>query len=276
MQQHAHLREHGPRGSRAVNHPAMPEARYDLPRRLLAEVLGTFALTFVAAGAPVIAAASHTAPDLVAMVVAPALLVMAMIYTVGGVSGAHFNPTVTLAFTLRRDFPWRWVPWYWAMQIAGATLAALLLRALFGLVAQVGATLPHHGAIASLIMETVLTFFLLTVILATATNHKLVGHNAALAVGGTIALDGLFAAPISGASMNPARSFGPALLDGHLADYWIYLAGPFAGALLAVGVAIVLRGGTTRYAMEAAVGDLDAPPVATMNAESGRTRREPA
>lgn len=260
MKQGAPQGRRGGHGHRAVQRPDVAqEVRYDLPRRLLAELMGTFALTFVAAGAPVIAAASHTSPNLVALVVAPALLVMAMIYTVGGVSGAHFNPTVTLAFTLRQDFPWRWVPGYWAMQIIGATLAALLLRALFGMVAHVGATLPHHGVLASVVMEAVLTFFLLTVILATATNHKLVGHNAALAVGGTIALDGLFAAPISGASMNPARSFGPALLDGRLGDYWIYLAGPFAGALVAVLVAWMLRGGTTRYAEEAAMGEFAAP-----------------
>ena len=253
----AKLRTYRRHGHRAIQSPAAaPHVRYDLPRRLLAEVLGTFALTFVAAGGPVLAAASHTPANLVALVVAPALLVMAMIYTIGGVSGAHFNPTVTLAFTVRGDFPWRWVPPYWAVQIMGATLAALLLRGLFGLAGHLGATLPHHGAFASLIMEVVLTFFLLTVILATATNHKLVGHNAALAVGGTIALDGLFAAPISGASMNPARSFGPALVSGQLGAYWIYVVGPFAGALFAVAVAWLLRGGTTRYAREAAIGEL--------------------
>src|SRR5690349_5198672 len=116
-QQRARQRHQGGRGHRAVQRPDVAEhVRYDLPCRLLAELMGTFALTFVAAGAPVIAAASHTPPNLVALVVAPALLVMAMIYTIGGVSGAHFNPTVTLAFTLRQDFPWRWVPWYWAMQ----------------------------------------------------------------------------------------------------------------------------------------------------------------
>ena len=226
----------------------------DEPRRLLAELLGTFALTLVAAGGPVIAAAAPGAAGPGALVVAPALLVMAMIYTVGGLSGAHFNPTVTMAFTLRGDFPWRRIPGYWLAQLAGAVLAALLLRWLFGLAGHLGATLPHHGDLASVVMEGVLTFLLLTVILATATNHKLVGHNAALAVGGTIALDGLFAAPISGASMNPARSFGPALVGGQMGSYWIYLVGPFAGALLAVLVAIALRGGTTEYAVKAASG----------------------
>jgi len=224
-------------------------------RRLLAELLGTFALTFVAAGGPVIVAASGVNVGLPALVVAPALLVLAMIYSVGNLSGAHFNPAVTLAFTLRKDFPWRRVPGYWLAQLVGAVGAALLLRVLFGTVGHVGATLPHHGEVASLVMEIVLTFSLLTVILATATNHKIVGHNAALAVAGTIALDGFIEAPISGASMNPARSFGPPLVGAHLDTYWIYLVGPVAGALLAVAMAWLLRGGTSPDAIQAAEGD---------------------
>ena len=224
-------------------------------RRLLAEVLGTFLLTLVAAGGNVIAAASGGAVSQNARVVAPALLVMAMIYTVGNLSGAHFNPVVTLAFAIRRDFPWRRVLPYWLAQLIGAVLAVLLLRSLFGLAGHLGETLPHQGVLLSLIMEMVLTFTLLTVILGTATNHKLVGHNAALAVGGTIALTGLFAAPISGASMNPARSLGPFLVAGQLADAWIYIVGPLVGGLLAVGVAWLLRGGTTKYAIEAATGE---------------------
>jgi aquaporin Z len=224
-------------------------------RRLLAEVLGTFLLTLVAAGGGVISAVSGGGVNQNALVVAPALLVMAMIYTVGNLSGAHFNPVVSLAFALRRDFPWHRVPLYWLAQLIGAVLAALLLRGLFGLAGQLGETLPHHGALTSLIMEMVLTFTLLTVILGTATNHKLVGHNAALAVGGTIALTGLFAAPISGASMNPARSLGPFLVAGQLANAWIYIVGPLVGGLLAVGVAWLLRGGTTKYAVEAATGE---------------------
>ena len=234
---------------------ATPTRRYAGPRRLLAELLGTFALTFVAAGGPVIAAATDTPANLPSLVVAPALLVMALIYSLGNLSGAHFNPVVTLAFSLRRDFPWGRVPGYWAVQMVGAVLAALVLRALFGTVGNLGATLPHHGQLASAVMEALLTFLLLTVILATATNHSLVGHNAALAVGGVIALDGLFAAPISGASMNPARSFGPALVDGRLDTYWIYLAGPIAGAVLAVVMALLLRGGTSADAREAAQGN---------------------
>lgn len=224
-------------------------------RRLLAEVLGTFLLTLVAAGGDVIGAVSGGAVSLNARVVAPALLVMAMIYSVGNLSGAHFNPVVTLAFAIRRDFPWHRVPGYWLAQLIGAVLAALLLRGLYGTAGHLGETLPHDGVIVSLIMEIVLTFMLLTVILATATNHKLVGHNAALAVGGMIALTGLFAAPISGASMNPARSLGPFLVAGQLGYAWIYIVGPLVGGLTAVGVAWLLRGGTTKYAVEAATGE---------------------
>lgn len=223
-------------------------------RSLVAELLGTFALTFVAAGAIVIAKISGGQLSIADEVIAPGLLVMAMIYTIGGISGAHLNPAVTLSFALRSDFKWRYLPGYWLVQFLGAILAALLLRLLFGNVGNLGATLPHHGAVAALIMELVLTFLLVTVILGTATNQKLVGHNAALAVGGTIALDGLFSAPISGASMNPARSLGPFLVSGQFGDAWIYLLGPFAGALLAVGFAWLLRGGTNPEAVEAASG----------------------
>lgn len=224
-------------------------------RKLLAELLGTFGLTFVAAGADVIAVVSHGEVNFISRMVAPAMLVMVMIYTVGNISGAHFNPGVSFAFALRRDFPWRLVPGYWLAQFVGAILAALLLRALFGNVGHLGATLPHHGLIVSFIMEIVLTFFLITVILATATNDKLVGHNTALAVGATIALDGLFAGPISGASMNTARSLGPMFITGDLSTAWIYILGPFAGALLAVLVARLLRGGTTPQAVKTASGE---------------------
>lgn len=223
-------------------------------QRLLAELVGTFALTLVAAGGGVIGAVTHGGVPLDAAVVAPALLVMAMIYTVGDLSGAHFNPAVTLAFTLRRDFPWSRVPGYWISQVAGAIAAALVLRALFGDVGDLGSTLPHDGLVVSLVMELILTFLLVTVIFGTAIDHRITGHNAALAVAATIALDCLFAAPISGASMNPARSLGPALVGGHLDVYWIYLVGPVAGALVAVGVAYLLRGGRPSPTERAAAG----------------------
>ena len=177
------------------------ERLIDELRRLLAELLGTFALILVAAGGDVIATISGGAVSPAARAVAPALLVMAMIYTLGSKSGAHFNPAVTLAFTLRRDFPWSRVPGYRGAQMVGAVFAAFLLRLLFGLAGHLGATLPHYGTIEAIVMEVLLTFLLITVILGTATNHRLTGPNAAIAVGGFIALAGLFAAPISGASM---------------------------------------------------------------------------
>lgn len=232
-----------------------PNARVEMARRLLAELIGTFALTFIAAGSDVAAVLTHGVVSEAARAVAPALLIMAMTYTFGGQSGAHFNPGVTLAFALRRDFPWLRVPMYWLVQFAGAILAALLLRILFGLTGHVGANQPHFGTVTPLVTEIVLTFFLITVILGTATDSRIVGPNAAIAVGGTIALDGLFGIPISGASMNTARSLGPALLSGDLSNLWIYVVGPLAGALLAVAFAYLLRGRTNPHAVEVAKGD---------------------
>ena len=231
------------------------KSRVEMARRLFAELIGTFALTFIAAGSAVAAELTHGGVSEAARAVAPALLIMAMTYTFGGQSGAHFNPGVTLAFALRRDFPWTRVVPYWLAQFAGSTLAALLLRILFGLAGHVGANQPHFGAVISLVVEIVLTFFLVTVILGTATDSRIVGPNAALAVGGTIALDGLFGIPISSASMNPALSFGPALLSGDLSTYWIFVVGPLTGALLAVAIAYLLRGRTTPHAVEVAKGD---------------------
>ena len=236
-------------------------------RRLFAELLGTFLLTFVAAGADVIGAATGKPADSFARYVAPALLVMAMIYTIGNVSGAHLNPAVTLAFSLRRDFPWRAVLGYWGAQLIGSVLAALFLLVVFGDKAHLGATIPNPrtGDGTALVTEIVLTAMLVTVILGTAHNERLVGHNAAIAVGGTIALAGLFAGPVSGASMNPARSFGPALFGGTFGSYWIYLVGPIIGALIAVGLAWVLRGGHSAAAVAAATGDESA---------AGRAKRQ--
>ena len=223
-------------------------------RCLLAEMLGTFLLTFVAAGADVYDAIGHGPVNANARLVAPGLMVMAMIYVVGGLSGAHFNPVVTLAFALRRDFPWKRVPGYIIVQLIGAIIAALILRSLFGLAGHLGETLPHAGTIPALVTEIILTFILITVILGTATNHSLIGHNAALAVGGTIALDGMFAYTASGASMNPARSLGPFIVAGQLGDAWIYIVGPLVGGLIAVGIAYLLRGKTTPQAVETASG----------------------
>ncbi len=229
-------------------------------RRFFAEMLGTALLTLVAAGAPVIEAAAHQSLGPSAGLVAPGLLVMALIYTLGDVSGAHFNPVMTLAFALRGDFPWRRVPGYWLAQFVGSLLAALFLRLLFGPAGHLGATLPAPatGIWPAVFMETALTMLLVTVILGTAHDTRLVGHNAALAVGGTIALAGLFASPVSGASMNPARSFGPAVLSGNpaaLNAMWIYFVAPVAGAVLASGIAWMLHGPTTPTAIQAASGN---------------------
>ena len=211
-------------------------------RRLFSELLGTFALVLVASGGGILHAKGQI--SLAAAVVAPGLMVMAIILFMGAVSGAHLNPGVSLAFALRGDFPWRRVPGYIVIQLAGATLACLFLRLVFGNVEHLGATLPGPGYKnwQALLMEIALTALLVSVILGTASAAQNVGAIAALGVGGYIALAGLWAAPVSGVSMNPARSFGPALASGDWKSYWVYLVGPVAGALIAVGFAYVLRG----------------------------------
>jgi aquaporin Z len=211
-------------------------------RRLFSELLGTFALVLAAAGGGLLHAKGQI--SLAAAVVAPGLMVMAIILFMGAVSGAHLNPAVSLAFALRGDFPWKRVPGYIVTQLIGATLACLFLRLVFGNVEHLGATLPGPGYKnwQALLMEIVLTALLVSVILGTASAAQNVGAIAALGVGGYIALAGLWAAPVSGVSMNPARSFGPALASGYWTSYWVYLVGPVAGALIAVGFAYVLRG----------------------------------
>ncbi len=211
-------------------------------RRLFSELLGTFALVLAAAGGGLLHAKGQI--SLAAAVVAPGLMVTAIILFMGAVSGAHLNPAVSLAFALRGDFPWKRVPGYIIIQLIGATLACLFLRLVFGNVEHLGATLPGPGYKnwQALLMEIVLTAVLVSVILGTASAAQNVGAIAALGVGGYVALAGLWAAPVSGVSMNPARSFGPALASGDWKSYWVYLVGPFAGALIAVGFAYVLRG----------------------------------
>jgi aquaporin Z len=212
-------------------------------RRLFAELLGTFMLVLVAAGGSIVHAEGQI--GIAAAVVAPGLMVMAIILFMGAVSGAHLNPVVSLAFALRRDFPWRRLFGYVVVQLAGAALACLFLEAVFGDVHHLGATLPGPGYAdwQALLIEIVLTGTLVSVILGTASAAQNVGAIAALGVGGYIALAGLWAAPVSGASMNPARSFGPALVSGDFGGYWVYVAGPLAGAIIAVAFAYVLRGG---------------------------------
>jgi aquaporin Z len=187
-------------------------------------------------------------------------MVMAIILFMGAVSGAHLNPAVSLAFAMRGDFPWPRVPGYIIVQLLGATLAALFLLAVFGDVGHLGTTLPGPGYAnwQALLMEVALTAGLVSVILGTASAAQNVGAIAALGVGGYIALAGLWAAPVSGVSMNPARSFGPALVDGDFSSYWVYFAGPLVGALIAVGFAYILRGrGGDPVARAAGSGVLD-------------------
>ena len=156
-----------------------------------------------------------------------------MIYAVGHISGAHFNPAVTFAFALSRHFPWPRPLGYWAAQLAGALAAAAILRGSLGDIAHVGATLPSGSQGQSFLWELVMTFFLMFVIMAVATDTRAVGEAAAIAIGGTVGLDAMFGGPISGASMNPARSIGPAIVSGDLHALWLYIAAPLAGAALA-------------------------------------------
>jgi aquaporin Z len=227
-------------------------------RRLFAEAWGTFLLVVVAAGGGVVAASSGGAVTLGMIVVAPGLMVMAIIYFMGTVSGAHLNPAVTLAFAVRGNFPWRRVPGYILAQMIGALAAVLFLRAMFGSVGALGATVPGHGvsATAALAMEVVLTAGLVNTILGTASGARNIGANGAIAVGGYIALAGLWAAPISGASMNPARSLAPDLLRGDLGTAWIYVVGPLLGALIGVGFEWILKGRPTTAGSLAAQGSL--------------------
>ena len=158
------------------------------------------------------------------------LVIMVMVYALGHVSGAHFNPAVTFAFALTRHFPWSRAVAYWTAQVAGAILAAFLLRASLGDIAHVGATLPSGSEAQSFLWEVVMTFFLMLVIMAVATDTRAVGEAAAIAIGGTVGLDAMFGGPISGASMNPARSIGPALASGDLHALWLYIVAPLVGA----------------------------------------------
>jgi len=253
---------------------AFAEPRFEW-RRLLAELGGTFFLVLVAAGADVVNAVSGGQVGRAAAVTAPGIMVLALIYTIGETSGAHLNPAVTLAFAARGNFPWRRVPGYLVAQLAGAAAAAGLLRLLFGLAGGVGRTAPGHGigSGTAVVVEAVLTFGLITVILGTASGARNVGHNAAIAIGGYVALAGLWASPVSGASMNPARSFGPALMSGDLRYLWIYVAGPLAGGLLAVALAWALRGRPSAAAGIAAQGTAESPDPVTNPAGS---HREPA
>jgi len=210
-------------------------------RRLTAELVGTFALVFAGCGA-VMVEAKTGALGHVGVAITFGLVIMAMIYAIGHISGAHLNPAVSLAFALNRHFPWTSLVGYWAAQLAGAFAAAALLRGSLGNIAHVGATLPSGSERQSFLWELVLTFFLMFVIMAVATDTRAVGEAAAIAIGGTVGLDAMFGGPISGASMNPARSIGPAFVSGDLHALWLYIAAPLAGAALGAAVYRFLRG----------------------------------
>jgi aquaporin NIP len=203
----------------------------DLARRALAEGIAAFALVFAGCGAVVANTQYGGALGALGIALAFGLVIMVMVYATGHLSGAHINPAVTLAFTLTRHFPPREAVAYVAAQCAGAVTAALALLAIWpGEPAQLGATIPTVGLGGALVYEALLTAFLMFVIMAVATDTRAVGAAAAIAIGGTIGLDALFGGPVTGASMNPARSLGPALAAWEWQDFWIYLVGPIAGA----------------------------------------------
>src|SRR5215471_15536262 len=228
-------------------------------RRLFSELYGTFFLVLVAAGGGMMSQAFPNSITRSAAVVAPGLMVMGIIMFMGKISGAHLNPAVSIAFSLRGDFPWRRVPGYVLVQLIGATLASLVLWGVIDVSAKYGGNYPAGGYSdwRALAMETLLTFGLVSVILGTASGAQNIGIIGAIGVGAYIALAGLWGSPISGASMNPARTFGPDLVSGTWTGYWIYIVGPIVGGCIAVGCAYVLRGpGGGRTGSAAAQGAL--------------------
>jgi aquaporin Z len=231
-------------------------------RRLFSEMWGTFLLVLVAAGGGVIGATAFGGELTLAMkALAPGMMVMGIIFFMGTISGAHLNPAVTLAFAVRGNFPWRRVPGYIVVQLIGAILAAWFLQLMYGGILN-GATEPttQVSLTVACLTEAVLTLGLVSVILGTASGARNVGFNGALAVGAYIGLVSVWGAPVTGASMNPARSFAPELIGGNLTDYWIYLVGPILGAMVAVGFEFILKGKPTKAGADAAQGILDDDP----------------
>ncbi len=224
-------------------------------RRLAAEAIAAFTLVFAGTGAIIIDETAGGGIGVLGVGIVFGLTVAAMVYATGHISGAHMNPAVTFAFAIARHFPLRLLPLYWAAQLLGATAASAALLALFGKVGTMGATLPSGGAGQSLALEVVLSFILMFVIMAVATDVRAVGQGAAIAIGATVGLEAIFAGPISGASMNPARSFAPALVAGELGSLWIYVAGPLAGMSLAALCYRLLRDDSSAEATGAGGGD---------------------
>ncbi len=212
-----------------------------LLRALLAEVIGTFALVFAGCGAIMVDAKTHQLGH-VGVALTFGLVIAAMIYATGHVSGAHFNAAVTFAFALTRHFPWPRVLAYWAAQLIGAVAAAAVLRASLGNIASIGATLPSGSQGQAFLFEVILSAFLMFVVLAVATDTRAVGEAAAIAVGATIAFDALFGGPVTGASMNPIRSLGPAIVSGNFHAIWLYLLAPIVGTSVGGLAYQVVRG----------------------------------
>ena len=202
-----------------------------LARALVAEAIGAFALVFAGCGA-IMVDAKTGALGHIGVAISFGLVIMVMIYAVGHVSGAHFNPAVTFSFALARHFPRRRIVPYWAAQLTGAVIAAAILRGSLGNVAHMGATYPSGSEGQAFLWESVLSFFLMFVIMAVATDTRAVGEAAAIAIGGTVGLDAMFGGPVTGASMNPARSLGPGVVGGDLHALWVYILAPVAGAAL--------------------------------------------
>jgi MIP family channel proteins len=227
------------------------DGRPDLRRRAAAEAFGAFALVFAGCGAIVADTVHPGSLGAVGVSLVFGLVIMAMVYATGHLSGAHLNPAVTLAFALTRHFPRREALAYIAAQIIGALVAAALLLAVWpSHPAALGTTLPSVSDGSALVYEGVLTAFLMFVIMAVATDTRAVGAGAAIAIGGTVGLDALFGGPITGASMNPARSIGPALVCGELHDLWIYIVAPIAGAALGALAYQLVRGTSAAPAAE--------------------------
>lgn len=210
-------------------------------KKLVAEFLGTFALVFAGTGAIVIDGLSHGAITHAGIALTFGLIVLSMIYTFGDVSGAHLNPAVTAGFAVAGRFPWRDVPGYAAAQVAGALAASAMLRFLFPSDGNLGATSPSGSAGQSFVLEVILTFLLMLVILSVSVGAKEKGITAGIAIGAVIGLEAMFAGPVCGASMNPARSLAPALVSGHTAFLWLYILAPVAGAVLAVPACCAFR-----------------------------------
>ncbi|HEY2741623.1 MAG TPA: MIP family channel protein [Gaiellaceae bacterium] len=208
---------------------------------MVAETIGAFALVFAGCGAIMVDAKTGELGH-IGVAFSFGLVIMIMIYALGHVSGAHFNPAVTFSFALTRHFPWTRTAAYWLAQIAGALIAAAVLRGSLGDIAQVGATYPSGSNGQAFLWEAILSFFLMFVIMAVATDTRAVGEAAAIAIGGTVGLDAMFGGPITGASMNPARSLGPGIVAGDLHAIWIYLLAPIVGAAIAALTYTFIRG----------------------------------